>query len=105
MYAVARIAGFQYLVKEGDTVTVPRLTAEPGETITLEDILFLRTGDKALAGHPTVANSHIEAEVVDHPRATKITVFKFRRREKYRRKRGHRQALTRLRIVKITAGE
>ncbi len=101
MYAVVKVSGFQYTVKQGDTVTVPRLEAEPGSKVKLEDVLFLRTNDKAIVGRPTVPESYVEAEVVDHPRAPKITVFKFRRREKYRRKKGHRQPLTRLRITKL----
>jgi len=101
MYAIVRVSGFQYLVKEGDLVNVPRLELEPGSKLKLEDVLFVRTEDKAVAGKPTVAGSHVEAEVIAHPRADKVMTFKFRRRENYRRKQGHRQPLTRIRIDKI----
>ncbi len=105
MYAIVRVSGFQFIVKEGETVTVPRLDAEAGSSVRLDDVLFLRTEDDTVIGHPNVPDSYVEAEVVDHLRAKKITVFKFRRREKYRRKLGHRQQQTRLRISKIhTAG-
>lgn len=105
MYAVVRIAGTQQLVREGATVTVPRLAAEPGTPVRLEEVLFVRSGERAVAGQPLVEGSFVEAEVIDHPRAPKVTVYKFRRREKYRRKRGHRQLQTRLRIKRIGTGE
>ena len=104
MYAVVRIAGFQYLVRPGHTVTVPRLDAAPGSKVRFEDVLFVRTDDRVVAGRPTVAGGYVEAEIVDHPRARKVIIYKFRRREKYRRKRGHRQPMTRVRIAAIGGG-
>ncbi|MFO7638006.1 MAG: 50S ribosomal protein L21 [bacterium] len=101
MYAVVRIAGFQFLAREGETITVPRLEAETGSTVRFDDVLFLRTAGEAQVGTPGLKDSYIEAEVIAHPRADKVTVFKFRRRENYRRKRGHRQQLTKLRVAKI----
>ncbi len=103
MYAIVKVAGYQCLVKEGDIVTVPRLQAEPGSTVPLE-VLFLRTDDKALVGTPTVPGAQVQAEVVDHVRAGKITIHKFIRRENYRRKKGHRQQLTRVKIAKFGLG-
>lgn len=103
MYAVLRIAGFQYLVKEGDLVTVPSLGLEPGVQVRLEDVLFLRTAEKAIVGKPRVADSLVEAEVVANLQGPKLRAFKFRRREKSeRRKMGHRQQLTKLRIARIS---
>ena len=101
MYAIVRIAGFQFLVREGETITVPRLELESGSTVRFEDVLFLRTDQEATVGRPRVDGSYVEAEVKDHPRASKVTIFKFRRRENYRRKRGHRQPLTRVQIARI----
>lgn len=103
MYAIVRISGCQYLVKEGDVVTVPRLKSEPGTTVPL-DVLFLRTDDKAVVGSPTVPGAKAEAEVVSHGRATKVMTYKFTRRSNYRRKKGHRQQLTRVKIARISAG-
>ncbi len=103
MYAIVRISGCQYLVKEGDVLTVPRLESEPGTTVPLE-VLFLRTDEKAVVGTPTVPDAQVDAEVVGHTRASKITVYKFIRRENYRRKKGHRQQLTRVRIARISPG-
>jgi large subunit ribosomal protein L21 len=67
-------------------------------------VLFLRTDDKAIVGSPTVPGAEVQAEVVDHIRASKITIYKFIRRENYRRKKGHRQQLTRVKIARINAG-
>ena len=104
MYAIVKIAGFQHLVKEGETVTVPRMAAAPGESVRLDNVLFVRTEDGAVVGRPFVPEAFVEADVVDHPRADKITIYKFIRRENYRRKKGHRQQLTRIRISKIHGG-
>ncbi len=103
MYAIVRVSGCQYLVKEGDVVAVPHLDSEPGATVPLE-VLFLRTDDKAVVGSPTVPGAQVEAEVVAHTRADKVTVYKFIRRENYRRKKGHRQQLTRVKIARISPG-
>ncbi len=103
MYAIVRVSGCQYLVKEGDVVTVPHLESEPGTTVPLE-VLFLRTDDKAVVGNPTVPGARVDADVVGHTRASKITIYKFTRRENYRRKKGHRQQLTRVKIARIDPG-
>lgn len=103
MYAIVKVSGCQYLVKEGDVVTIPRQESEPGTTVPLE-VLFLRTDDKAIVGSPTVPGAEVQAEVVDHIRAKKITIYKFIRRENYRRKKGHRQQLTRVKIARINPG-
>ena len=103
MYAIVRVSGCQYLVKEGDVVTVPRLASEPGTTVPL-DVLFLRTDDKAVVGSPTVAGANVDAEVVAHVRAKKVITYKFTRRSNYRRKKGHRQELTRVKIARINPG-
>ena len=104
MYAIVKIAGFQHLVKEGETVTVPRMAAQPGENVRLDDVLFLRTADNTVVGRPTVPDAYVEASVVDHPRAAKVTIYKFIRRENYRRKKGHRQPLTRVKVTGLHAG-
>jgi len=103
MYAIVRVSGCQYLVKEGDVLTVPHQESEPGTRLPLE-VLFLRTDDKAVVGSPTVPGAQVEAEVVNHFRAAKVTIFKFIRRENYRRKKGHRQQLTRVKIARINPG-
>lgn len=102
MYAVVKIAGFQYLVREGDVVVVPRLGGEPGSQVRFEDVLMVRTDERVIIGKPIVDNAHVEGNIVDHHHGDKGTIFKFIRRENYRRKKGHRQLLTQVKITKIS---
>src|SRR5438105_13459710 len=102
MYAIVETGGKQYRVKPGDTVAVERLSAEPGETLDLEPVLLVAgSGDEARVGSPGVAGAVVRAEVVEHARGEKIVVFRYKSKVRYRRKTGHRQALTRLRISDI----
>ncbi len=101
MYAVVRIRGMQYMVHEGETVTVPLLPDEPGTSLTFDDVLLVNTGSDVKLGRPRVTDACVEAEVLDHIKADKVTTFKFIRRENYRRRKGHRQGLTRIRVTKI----
>ena len=104
MYAIVKIGGSQFLVKEGERLTVPHLTAEPGTTVRLEDVLFVRTDAAALIGRPKVSDAFVEAEVIDQIRTDKVTIHKFIRRENYRRKKGHRQQMTRVKVTRINPG-
>ncbi len=104
MYAVVEISGFQYLVHEGETLVVPRLSGEPGTDLRIEKVLLVKTDTELKLGRPHVGSAYVEAKVVDHLRADKVTSFKFIRRENYRRKKGHRQPLTRIAVSKIHAG-
>ena len=102
MYAIVETGGKQYRVQPGDTINVERLPAEPGETLELGSVLLLVGDDEpARVGAPSVAGAVVRAEVVDHGRAEKIIVFRYKSKVRYRRKTGHRQALTRLRITDI----
>ncbi|MBM3313719.1 50S ribosomal protein L21 [candidate division WOR-3 bacterium] len=97
------MSGSQFLVKEGDVVTVPHLGSAPGATVPL-DVLLLRSDEKLVVGSPTVPGAKVEVEVLAHVRASKVTIHKFIRRENYRRKKGHRQPLTRVKVARITPG-
>lgn len=103
MYAIVQSGGKQYKVRPGDTIEVERLEAEPGDWVELEPVLFIGGGEDGTVsvGQPALASAKVVAEVVDHPRAKKIVVFKFKPKVRYRRKTGHRQSLTRLRIKEI----
>src|ERR1044071_2258609 len=102
MYAIVETGGKQYRVKPGDTVAVERLTGEPGETLDLERVLLVGdNGDAPRVGTPGVSGAVVRAEVVEHIRGDKIIVFRYKSKVRYRRKTGHRQALTRLRITDI----
>ena len=99
MFAVIKTGGKQYRVVPGDVIKVERLEAEAGATIALEEVLML--GDKI--GTPLISGASVSAEVVAQDRGPKIIVFKKKRRQNYRRKNGHRQDITVLRITDITA--
>lgn len=101
MFAVIRTGGKQYKVANGDVIRVEKLEAEAGASITLGDVLMVSDGGSAVVGTPTVAGAAVTAEVVAQDRGPKIIVFKKKRRQNYRRKNGHRQDLTVLRITGI----
>jgi large subunit ribosomal protein L21 len=103
MYAIVETGGKQYRVKPGDTLAVERLAGEPGETLDLERVLLVAGNgdDAARVGSPGVAGAVVRAELVEHIRGEKIIVFRYKSKVRYRRKTGHRQSLTRLRIMDI----
>jgi len=100
MFAVIRTGGKQYRVAPDQLVTVERLDAEPGASVTLDEVLMVG-GDGAIKiGTPVLAGASVTAEVVEQTRGPKVIIFKKKRRQNYRRKKGHRQDLT---VLKITA--
>ena len=102
MYAIVETGGKQYRVKPGDTVAVERLSGEPGETLDLARVLMIAgSGDSPRVGTPGVDGAVVRAEVLEHFRGEKIVVFRYKSKVRYRRKTGHRQSLTRLRITDI----
>jgi large subunit ribosomal protein L21 len=101
MYAVIATGGKQYRVAEGDRVRVEKLAGAAGDKIVFDRVLMVGGGDAAKLGAPRLDKASVEAEITDQGRARKIVVFKFKRRKKYRRKQGHRQPYTELRITKI----
>jgi large subunit ribosomal protein L21 len=103
MYAIVRIAGRQYRAEVGSIIDVERLPHEVDAQITLNDVLLVENGDATVIGQPTVDGASALATVIAQFRAPKIIVFKYRQRTKFRRKRGHRQYHTRLRIDAINA--
>lgn len=102
MYAIVETGGKQYRVRPGDTIAVERLPGEPGETLDLERVLLVGgDGSETRLGTPAINGAVVRAEVVEHARGEKIIVFRYKSKVRYRRKTGHRQALTRLRITDI----
>jgi large subunit ribosomal protein L21 len=97
MFAVVRTGGKQYRVAAGDKIAVEKLAGEAGETITLGDVL-LAGNDGQIAD---AANVTVSAEIIAQAKSEKVVVFKKRRRHNYRRKNGHRQQMTLLRIVSV----
>jgi len=103
MFAVIRSGGKQYRVAKDDRIVVERIVGQPGTMIQLPDVLMLGGDGKAPTfGQPKVAKATVFAEVLEHSRADKIIVFKKKRRNNYRRKAGHRQHQTVLRIVDVS---
>ena len=99
MYAVVRTGGKQYRVTKDDIIEVEKLIANEGDAVTLDEVLMV--GDKV--GAPTVAGASVTATVLKQKKDDKIIVFKKKRRQNYRRKNGHRQRLTVLKITNIKA--
>jgi large subunit ribosomal protein L21 len=102
MYAIIRSGNRQYRAEVGSTIDVERLPVEINGTIEITDILLVGNGDDTVIGQPLVEGALVKATVLDQYRADKIIVFKYRQRTNFRRKRGHRQYYTRLRIDDIS---
>ncbi len=105
MFAVIKTGGKQYTVHENDVLWVEKLDAEPGASINLDEVLMVSDGKKVTIGTPTVTGANVQATVVEQMRDRKVIIFKKKRRHNYRRKKGHRQSLTVLKIEKIVAGK
>jgi len=101
MFAVFRTGGKQFRAEPGATLRVPVLDADPGATVTFEDVLLASQGDRVSVGTPRVEGAAVTAEVLTHDRTRKTIVFKRKRRKGYRRKRGHRQGFTVVRVADI----
>ena len=100
-YAILKTGGKQYRVRPGDVIDVDKLPVEPGSSIELGDILAVSKDDGIVLGSPVVANASVLANVQDQIRDDKIIVFKYKRKVRYRVKRGHRQPYTRIAITAI----
>jgi large subunit ribosomal protein L21 len=103
MFAVIRTGGKQYRVTPNAVLKVEKLAGEPDSTITFTDVLAVGGGDNVTLGTPTVAGASVTARVIAQDRLDKVIVFKKRRRQNSRRKRGHRQHVTVLRVAGINA--
>ena len=101
MQAIFKTGGKQYKGSVGDTLKIEKLDAEVGSNISISDVLFLSEGDKISVGSPFVSGASVECEVVSNSRYKKVIIFKKKRRQKYRRKNGHRQHYTEVAIKSI----
>ena len=102
MYAIVKTGGKQYRVEKGQTLLIERLPEEAGATVSLEPILF--RSDDAVFDAEGLKKVSVKAKVVEHVRGPKLRVFKFKPKRGYKRRTGHRQDLTRLRITSIGKG-
>ena len=105
MYAVVTTGNRQYRVSPGDTIDVEKLTGAVGDTVALTNVQLVGQGAEVTIGAPAVAGVRVEAQITAQKRGKKIIIFKHRRRKGYRRKQGHRQSLTSLKIVAIYSPE
>ena len=104
MFAVIKTGGKQYSVAADDTITVMSLAGEPGDTITFAEVLMLCGDAETKFGAPFVSGATVTGEIVNQNRGPKVIAFKKRRRQNSKRKRGHRQDLTTIRITGLHAG-
>ncbi|MEO7328234.1 MAG: 50S ribosomal protein L21 [Minicystis sp.] len=102
MYAVIKTGGKQYRVAEGQLLRVEKLPGAKGDKVNFGEVLLV-SGDTPMVGQPLVKGASVAAEITGQDRGKKIVVFKFRRRKNYRRKSGHRQPYTELKITGISA--
>lgn len=103
MYVIVNINGIQTRVQPDDELDVARLKGEAGAKLTFDQVLLVADGDKITVGAPYVKGASLTAEVVDHRRGKKLRIFKFKRRREYRKRRGYRDELTRIRVTGIKA--
>ncbi|MGD9671046.1 MAG: 50S ribosomal protein L21 [Hyphomicrobiaceae bacterium] len=101
MYAVIKTGGKQYRVAKDDIITIEKLDGEAGASVEFGEVLMVGEGASVTVGAPTVAGAKVTAELVEQTRGPKVIAFKKRRRKNSRRKRGHRQDLTKVRITSI----
>lgn len=105
MYAIFRTLGKQFRAEKGATVRIPLMVdAEPGSKLTFDEVLLASDGTTVTAGAPLIKGATVTAEVVGVYKADKIYVWKFKRRKNYRRKTGHRQKHTEVRITSVSVG-
>lgn len=103
MVAIIKTGGKQYTVTENDLITIEKLDAQVGDTITFDEVLMTSKDGEISVGRPFVDNAKVTAVVEEQGKGEKIVVFKFKRKKDYRRKRGHRQLYTKVRIESINA--
>lgn len=101
MFAVIQTGGKQYRVAEGDRLRVEKLAGDVGSKVTFDKVLLVG-GESVKVGTPLVSGAKVSAEIVAQARDKKVIVFKFRRRKNYRRKQGHRQPFTELKITGVS---
>ncbi len=103
VYAVIQTGGKQYKVQAGEMVVVEQLAGNPGDTVSFDDVLLVANDGVVTLGKPTLEGAQVTGEIVGAKTGDKVIVYKFRRRKDYRRKRGHRQMYTAVRIREVVA--
>jgi large subunit ribosomal protein L21 len=103
MYAVVETGGKQYRVQEGDTLFVEKIAGNEGDNIKFDKVLFVSNGGDVKVGTPFIEDMTVDASLVEHGKGKKIIVYKFKAKKDYRKKQGHRQPYTKVKIEKINA--
>jgi len=101
MYAVIQTGGKQYKVAEGEILKVEKLEGGAGDKLTLDQVLMIKDESGTRIGTPIVKDAQVTVEVIEQGREKKITVYKYKKRKNYRRKQGHRQSYTKIKVEKI----
>ena len=101
MYAIVETGGKQYRVEPGDIITVERLPGSKDDEVLFDKVLFVSDKEKIELGHPFIKDAKVRGKILNQGRSKKVVVFKFRRRKRYHKKRGHRQYLTTVKIENI----
>jgi large subunit ribosomal protein L21 len=103
MYAIVNINGIQTKVAPDEVLSIARMAGKPGDKLTFDQVLLVSDGEKIAVGQPYLKGASLTAELVEHLRGPKLKIFKFKRRRDYRRRRGYRDELTRIRVAAISA--
>ena len=103
MYAIIKTGGKQYMVEKGDVLAVERLDAESGDKVMFDEVLAVGNEGELQIGNPVVAGAKVEATVIENGRGRKVIVFKYKPKKDYRKKQGHRQPFTKVRIESTNA--
>ena len=103
MFAVIRTGGKQYKVAKDDVIRVEKLEGKAGDKVAIDDVLLVNDGKKSTVGAPVVSGATVTCEIVEQKRDPKIIIFKKKRRQNYRRKLGHKQQITMLKVTDIKA--
>jgi large subunit ribosomal protein L21 len=101
VYAIIETGGKQYRISEGDTIKIEKIEGEIGSTVELNNILMVSKDEEINVGSPLVRGAKATGEILDHGKDKKIVIFKHKRRKNYRKKQGHRQAYTSIKITGI----
>ena len=101
MYAIVETGGKQYRVEPGDIITVERLPGSKDDEVLFDKVLLISDKEKIELGHPFIKDAKVKGKILNQGRSKKVVVFKFRRRKRYHKKRGHRQYLTTVKIENI----
>jgi large subunit ribosomal protein L21 len=102
MYAVIKTGGKQHKVSQGDVISIEKIDGSKGETVVFDEVLMVSSGEDVKVGTPFLKGARVEGEIIDQTKADKINVFKMKRRKGFKKKTGHRQKLTRMKIKEIS---